>query len=531
MSIELPRVLASEWGCILGSGESCLMRSCFLVAGWSALRRGAAWLLGVMLLSCALLLALWGGRMEGSVAQEGTGPLAGAAPGDTSLATDAGSSTLAVQAGTAVSHTIFLPILYRPGSLPFGVQVNHIESRTTSAAADARAGWVRLRLYWDAIEPVNTTPEHYTWSPGLDQELATYAARNVNVVLTLAHNPDWAATYPAGPIDLVPIDELVQFMQAVVARYGAHPYNVKHWEMYNEPDNGDPYRAENGGWGYFGDDPQAYVDLLEAVYQPVKDVDPEAQVLFGGMAYDYWEPDGPFVKTFFDEVLGIMQDSTSYPFDVMNFHYYPVFAVNWEAYGADIIGKTNFIRAKMLEYGADKPLVCTETSMWSNCLDEDFDLVCGSDEKQSRYVVQVNARSQAAGLEFTVWFMLYDAEGATTEYGLLDQDYLPKPSHQAYLTLGRQLSQTEYSRTLSLAETGSDQIEAYEFLEKHGPQRVIVAWTNDELEHPLALPGASLVKVGKYGAETILYDANDGQVDGQVEVIVGPSPVYLRVAQ
>ena len=233
MFTELPWVLANEWGCILLFGESCLMKPWFLAAGRSVFRRGAAWLLGVALLSCILLLALFGVRVDAGPAQEATGSLAGPAADATSLATDPNSSTLATQAGTVASHTIFLPIVYRPEPLPFGVQVNHIMSETTSAAANARAGWVRLRLYWDAIEPVNTTPDQYNWSPGLDQELASYAARNVNVVLTLAHNPDWAATYSSGPINLAPIGELVQFMQAVVARYGSAPYNVKHWEMYN----------------------------------------------------------------------------------------------------------------------------------------------------------------------------------------------------------------------------------------------------------------------------------------------------------
>jgi hypothetical protein len=447
-----------------------------------------------------------------------------------------GSAGASLNTSSSISHTIYLPIVFgRPevaGPLSLGVQVNHISPETTVRAADSGASWVRMRLYWDAIEPENTTPENFRWSPGLDQELALYAANGVRVLLTIMRNPDWAATYPAGPIDKVDIGELAQFMQAVVARYGAPPYNVKHWEMYNEPDNAAEWRADDGGHGYFGDCPQAYVDVLEAVYQPIKEVDPAAQVVFGGMAYDGWE--SGFSESFLDDVLAIMRAKGRYPFDIMNFHYYPLFAYKWEAYGTgiDIIGKTNYIRNKMAEYGADKPLICTETSMWSNCIDEDVEVLCGSDEKQGRYVPQVYARSRAVGLEFSIWYMLYDVDEVWAwDYGLLDANLNPKPSHQAYLTLGRQLLGTDFSRTLSLSETGSSQVEAYEFLEQDGTHRIVVAWSNDGLDHPLRLPAASLVRVGKYGEEATIYDSDDGQADGYVVVSIGPSPVYLCLAR
>jgi hypothetical protein len=146
-------------------------------------------------------------------------------------------------------------------------------------------------------------------------------------------------------------------------------------------------------------------------------------------------------------------------------------------------------------------------------------------------VVGVNTRSQAAGLDFTIWFMLYDWADLVTKYGLLDENYDPKPSHQAYLTLGQQLALADYSRTLTSNETGSDQIEAYEFLERDGTHRIVVVWSNDGLNYPMTLPGPSLVKVGKYGDEATIYDGDDGSVDGKVVVTIGPSPVYLRLRQ
>lgn len=440
-----------------------------------------------------------------------------------------------VQAATEFSHTAYLPLLARNHSIyldsGFGVQIYSTNTSLSNKLADMGAKWVRLPLRWDDIEPVNTTPEHYTWPAGFERELAYLRGKGVSFILTLTHNPSWAATYPGGPIDKVDIGELVEFMEAVVARYGAAPYDVKHWEFYNEPDNGDEYFASLGAVGYFGYQPQAYVDVLQAVYEPMKAVDPEAQIVFGGIAYDAWDDPwgGPFVKLFLDNVLA--RGGGDY-FDVMNFHYYLAFSDNWAAYGIDILGKYNYLRSKLAAYGVYKPFVCTETSMWSDAAHD------GSDELQSRYVPQVFARSMAAGFRFTIWFRLVDDnELGTHKWGLLDAFYQPKPAYWAYQTLARQLGGAAYVRTLSLTETDSADIEAYEFEPGQGlawadgGTRIVLAWTNDEQQHPLLLRGDELVQVDKFGLETRVHDGDDGQTDGFIRLIVGPSPVYLRLAE
>jgi hypothetical protein len=436
----------------------------------------------------------------------------------------------AMEASDQLSQTVYLPAVYqtfgayRPFS--FGVQVYGVYEETTARAVGTGAGWVRMPLSWVAIEPENTTPEHYRWSPGLEAELRSYASTGIRVIFTLTSNPLWAAELPGGPVHEEDVGELVEFLQTVVARYGAAPYNVKHWEIYNEPDNGDLGYA-SVGWGYFGDDPQAYVDLLEAVYQPIKAIDPEAQVLFGGLAYDNWEPYGPFVMTFLDDVLTLMQGHGSYPFDMMNFHYYPVFWANWEPYGTDIIGKAEFIRDKLLTYGVNRPLICTEAGLWSDCRDPEDDVVCSSYEEQSRYVPRLYARGEAADLKTNIWFMLVDSENPYDyKHGLLENDLEPKPAFAAYQVLAEQLTSADYVRTLAPNETGSEQIEAYEFLCEEGPERVIVAWANDESNHIMVLAGSCLTITDKYGVES---DPICDGGDGVIEVSIGPSPVYLRV--
>ena len=426
-----------------------------------------------------------------------------------------------------LTHTVNLPWVVRsqwqaPDSL-LGVQHYH-SFRTEEAVKTAQMGarWVRLPLKWASIEPVNLTPENYTWRGNFEDWLAELSTRGIQVILTLIKNPEWAATYRGGPIDLAGNGELVEFMTAAVARYSAPPYNVKHWEFYNEPDNGIEFYAQYG-WGYWGHDPEAYAQLLAAVYQPIKEVDPEAQIVFGGLAYDHWTSQGgPFVEEFLD---GVLQNNGGDYFDVMNFHYYPAFRAKWEPYGRGIIGKASYLRDKLRSYDVDKPFICTEASMWSD------EAHGGSHELQSRYVPQLFSRSMAADLEATMWYWLFDDEDPDSwKYGLLNADLSPKPSFFAYQTLAQQLALADYVRTLSVQDTDSEQIEAYEFVTEDGSTVIIVAWTEDGQEHLMTLTAEEVVVVDKFGNEVTVDGETAGGLGSQVQVIIGPDPVYLRLS-
>ncbi|HSJ57254.1 MAG TPA: cellulase family glycosylhydrolase [Anaerolineae bacterium] len=423
-----------------------------------------------------------------------------------------------LSASQAITHTAFLPLMPRGHMLQagewFGVQVYALGDTPNRHLVELGAGWIRIPLSWSQVEPANTTPEYYQWSTQLDAELAALSRQGVHTILTLTGNPGWAATYPAGPIDRTDLSELVEFMEAAVAHYGMPPYSVKHWEFYNEPDNGDDYFAGLGEVGYFGYTPAAYVDILQAVYDPIKQVDPEAQVVFGGIAYDAWDDPwgGPFVKTFLDEVLRL--GGGDY-FDLMNFHYYFAFADNWQEYGIDIVGKTKHLREKLASYGVDKPFICTETGMLSNG--------DGGKETQARYVPQVIARSRSVDLDTVIWFSLVDSSVLGAQlWGLVDPAYIPKPSYTAYQVAVDQLRWTTFVQTVR----ADGEMEVYEF--ETSRARVVVAWSNDDLSHDLALDAAQLVRVDKSGNETVIRDGDDGLEDGVIHVTIDPSPVYLR---
>lgn len=402
----------------------------------------------------------------------------------------------------------------------FGLQIYPAEFDLLPQAASLGARWARFNVSWEKIEPQNTTPENYNWSPKLDQDLALFASHGVHVVLTVIHNPSWAAEYKGGPLYEGMHAEMAQFMAALVSRYGSSPYNVKHWEIYNEPDNGTQYAADEG-WGWFGHQPEEYVKTLQAIYGPIKQADPEAQVLLGGMAYDWFEDQGgPFVRDFLDVVLA--NGGANY-FDMLNFHYYIAFRSNWDPYGQGILGKTRYLRQKMAEYGVSKPVVCTETGMWSS------DLFDSDEEIQSRQVPQAYVRSKSLALPIVIWYKFVDSSylGAQ-KWGLLDSQLNPKPAFVAYKTATDQLCRTNYVRTLDQQETRSQYLEAHLFRTWDNSTNVIAAWTFDGVTHAMPIASNQVQVLDKYGVSHTVLDGADGSWDGQVWLEFGPNPVYVR---
>ena len=154
-------------------------------------------------------------------------------------------------------------------------------------------------------------------------------------ILTVHDNPVWAAAIFCGPLYPEHVATYADFMSALVARYGVAPYNIRYFELGNEPDNAD---VTGNGWvggcwgkghpnsaaGAGGDQ---YAAMLKVVYPAMKAANANAQVMTGGLVHDYWvEQGGPFDGHFLDDLLAA--GGGNY-FDVINFHLYEAFAGKW----------------------------------------------------------------------------------------------------------------------------------------------------------------------------------------------------------
>jgi hypothetical protein len=132
---------------------------------------------------------------------------------------------------------------------------------------------------YDSATARNPAWSGYQWDR-LDLIVRMITAAGIQPVPQVVYSPDWAsgitATTSGGPND--PPQSALYFGDFVFAAATRYKGQIHYWEMWNEED----YPAH--GWT---GSPQQYVDLiLKPGYQAVKQVDPKAQVVFGGLAQD-----------------------------------------------------------------------------------------------------------------------------------------------------------------------------------------------------------------------------------------------------
>ena len=473
------------------------------------------------------------------------------------------SDTLAVLASTPLTGTtwvtVTLPLILRnwsqpvpcPNDSPFGIQIAALhqvqppsgQAQPVSALQEAEwlarfeAGfptlvdalkasgtcWTRLQVDWAMIQP-DPPPAPYVWGPYHDDLLRLVAESKVQMIATIHDVPGWARDNGEQRIAPDRMDEFAQFLTDLINRYKQPPYNIHHWELFNEPD-GIPSLPGIGGWGNQGGQ---YEQMLRRAYGAIKAADPGATVLMGGVAYDnFTEYNGPFNRYFVDDVMAA--GGGNYV-DVTNLHYFPDFFAEWErwvqngnwptcgyvedqqgktyeAWGIDLVAKAKHFRNRLLTcFVVDKPVWVTELAEHGN---HDKPEVLA---QQARYVVQGQIRALAAGVERVVWFALVSPPYDPFEQGLLyETDWSPKPAFYSYQTLIKEMA--GYSYAYSLDASG---VEGYVF-RNAAQQEKTVAWAWGEAGQLAYLTFASASRlrvVDRQGQVIYVQDGGPGDVDG-----------------
>lgn len=134
--------------------------------------------------------------------------------------------------------------------------------------------WVRIDASWAAIQSAG--PSSFDWSM-LDQTVRSIVAAGMKVDLIIDYAPVWAQApsaagnkfgEPASP------SAFATFAGEVAARYG--PMGVSAYEIWNEPNI-------QTFW-YPVPNPSLYTAMLRDSYTAIRDVEPNATVISGGLA-------------------------------------------------------------------------------------------------------------------------------------------------------------------------------------------------------------------------------------------------------
>jgi hypothetical protein len=438
----------------------------------------------------------------------------------------------AQQAQDAATATIlYLPIIYRQYPYPsiFGAESAEISTYKLQSMREAGAYFARTSPFsWEAIEPVRTSPPTYHWETVDETIVGGANSLGLKMIATVKFTPAWAQKVPGvycGPVAQEALDEFAEFMRALVTRYSGPSYGVKYWEIGNEVDIDATLVSPHNMYGCWGDQNEKYyggeyyAQMLKAVYPAIKAADPQAQVLIGGLLLDCDPTNPPADKDCKSSKFleGILVGGGASYFDIVSFHAFGFYTQGriyeevptWYPRGGVVMGKINFLRQVMTEYGVDKPIMLTEASLLCPIEQAECNPIGDAfKDAQADYVVRLFTRSWGANLLGTIWYTM-DTPGWRNS-GLIG-----RPAYVTYQFLSSKLRGSTLVRPLT-QYTG---VTGYEFW---GDGRYTwVLWATDNTSHSISLPANFLRAYDKYGNQ-ITPTGNQITVNGAVILELTP---------
>ncbi len=152
--------------------------------------------------------------------------------------------------------------------------------------------FVRVDFYWQDIEPQKGKFDFSKY----DYIVKLISENNIKILAILDYCADWAGKSWNSPPDN--LDDFVNFARKVVQRYKE---KIKYWEIWNEPDSRIYWQPQ--------DEMKTYLKLLKKTYKAIKEIDPSAKILLGGLT-----PEGYYALKRIYEMGG-----KDY-FDIVNIH-------------------------------------------------------------------------------------------------------------------------------------------------------------------------------------------------------------------
>ncbi len=434
--------------------------------------------------------------------------------------------------GNMAAPTGAVPTPVKPAYPVPGIELNVIKLHAFDLTKQAGAYWIRRNgLIWSEVEPQEGA-RNWDALTDLEQELVDAGQKGFQVVLVVQSTPEWAqkeSGYFCGGVSQDKFLAFARFLQDAVSRYSVPPYNVKYWELGNEPDIDPSLVPSNSMFGCWGDanDPYYgggyYAEMLKQVYPHVKAADANAQILVGGLVLDCDPVNPPGGKDCKPSLFleGILRNGGGEYFDGVSFHAYDYYLgpfrygnTNWQASwnvtGPVLIPKIRFLRSVLVAHGysekflmnTESGLVCGRDGTEPECQDEEFN------QTKANYVAQVNISSLAEGLRANIWYSLTGWRGS----GLVDANMKPNLAYEAYRFSAAQLLDSAFVRKVNEFEG----VIGYE-LSRDG-KNIWILWTSYGKKNKVHLPFTP----------TAIYDVFGKNLPVSQEGVVTNSPIYVE---
>ncbi|MBV9170119.1 MAG: hypothetical protein JOZ81_08560 [Chloroflexi bacterium] len=398
--------------------------------------------------------------------------------------------------------------------------------RNPGAMADTHAGWERLILPWDEVQPDGPDDFSHLGITISGDQLQRELNRGERVVGLVEFTPGWAAANPdqgrrSPPKNLdLPFDDpnnyWGKFISHVVKYYAG---KIDDWVIWNEPEfhPGDP--GAGGSFTWLGSDDQ-FAQLLKVGYLAAKAANPNATISFPGTSY--WVDHESGRPQFYDRLLGILTNDGE---AAKHNYYHDVVSVNLYRAPDDIFRVHSLFQDIEKQHGIARPIWLTETNaMPSN--DPSVDCqhtesgIATTLEEQAAYGIQALAMAGAAGYERYEIYQMTDQNECSEPalWGVTRDDGSKRPIEDALRTAITQFSGytavhfVPYTRDTQDWPSWPDdptslmpdwQVYQVAF-DKPGNQRVTTLWNGDADQ--------LRVRVKKNGSSATLMDrAGDAQ--------------------
>jgi hypothetical protein len=351
--------------------------------------------------------------------------------------------------------------------------------------------------------------------------------------------------------DVNPDNYWAAFVQTVVTTYS--PY-IHTWEVWNEPDqvggnwqatetwNTTPPKPSDLLW--WNDTIYAYVRLLRITYEVVHKLDPQGKVTLGGIGYPSFLN---AILRYTDEPTAGMVDA-DHPqkggayFDVVSYHYYPVFSPGSSDVGATgLVTLHDQLQAELTQAGVTgKSFIITESGAPRYAVGGDP----GGVDYAHNYLLKAMALAHGAGIGRIDWFILGDGQdpGASTSpfdymglYGNLTNvmsaaNAVITPTGTAYATLGHllagSLSDPTTTAALSLP-TGTAGVALRTADQKHAYVVWAVNASTETGTGTVSLPAAGPASIYAWDYSQTKTVATATPASGMVQVSVTSAPVIV----
>jgi len=200
----------------------------------------------------------------------------------------------------------------------FGISLGgnwpELSDEELESALDDIAGlgftWIRFDVSWERAQPEKNGP--IRWEE-FDRIFPAAAKRKLNLLPILTYAPKWAAMpiqeevfFQLAPADP---DQFADFAAKAARRYS--PMGIHTYEIWNEPNL-------KGFWEP-ASDPKDYTEVLKKSYIKIKQVDPKAFIVSGGLAPVKTRDGNISALEFLEEVY---ENGGKNYFDALAFHPY-----------------------------------------------------------------------------------------------------------------------------------------------------------------------------------------------------------------